>query len=197
MQRECLHWTEDRNGRTMVAGSSFRRHILRPVSIRVTWCFVALGIRANTVTLMMTLVGLAGIVCCIPRALPVTLLGGICFILFDVFDAVDGEIARWNKSSSTKGLYLDQISHVLVEYPSLGVPALHLYAWQRNDLYLMLAATTIVTSVMGRTIREMFFRINAEAVGSGNDNGTATTTTQPRPTRNAIRPVHFRRSAIA
>lgn len=164
MRRVCLQWTEDLNGEPVVAGSWFNRNILRRLSIHVTWMFVALGIRANTATLLMILAGLAGVVLCIPHAIYMTALGGLCYFLFDILDAVDGEIARWNKSSSTRGLYLDQISHVLIENPSLGVPALHYYLWTRDDLYLVLAAIAVVSSVMGRTFREMMFRINAETL---------------------------------
>ena len=164
MRQVCHQWTEDRNGKPIIAGSLFNRCILRRLSIYVTWVFVALGIRAYVATLLMILTGLAGIVLCIPHAIHMTILGGLGYFLFDLLDAVDGEIARWNKSSSTKGLYLDQMSHVLIEYPSLGVPALHYYLWTGDDLFLVLAATTMVSSVMGRTFREMLFRINAEAL---------------------------------
>ena len=164
MQQVCQQWTEDRNGKPVIAGSLFNRFILRRLSIYVTWIFVALGIRAHTATLLMTLAGLAGIVLCIPHAIHMTVLGGLSYMLFDLLDAVDGEIARWNNSSSTKGLYLDQVSHVLIEPPSLGVPALHYYLLTQDDLYLVLAAMAVLSSVMGRTFREMLFRINAEVV---------------------------------
>ena len=175
MQQVCQQWIEGPHGKPIIAGSLYNRYILRRLSIYVTWLFVAFGIRAHTATILMILAGLAGVVLCIPHAIQLTILGGLCYLLFDVLDAVDGEIARWNKSCSTKGLYLDQISHVLIEYPSLGVPALHYYLWTGNDLYLVLAATAVVSGVMGRTFREMLFRINAEtlnqAVASGPTDG--------------------------
>ncbi len=169
MRQVCQQWTDGRNGERIIAGSWFNRCILRRLSIYVTWLFVALGIRAHVATLLMTLAGLAGVVSCIPHAIYMTLLGALCYFLFDLLDAVDGEIARWNRSSTMKGLYLDQISHVLIEYPSLAVPAMHCYLWTRNDLFLVLAAIAVVSAVMGRTFREIMFRINAEVSGQAAD----------------------------
>ena len=78
-------------------------------------------------------------------------------------DAVDGEIARWTGSSTTKGLYLDQISHVFVDYPSRGVAALHLYLWTSDELYIVLGIAAVGSSIMGRAVREIYLRINADA----------------------------------
>jgi len=167
MRERCLHWIEDAQGRRVVAGSAYNRYILRPISVRLTRRFVKVGISANSVTFLMTLAGIVGIVCCVPHSALLTLAGALGFVLFDLLDAVDGEIARWNESSSTKGLYLDQASHLLVEYPSLAIPALHYYGIQHSDEYLVLAAIAVISGVMGRTLREMFFRINAEAGMSG------------------------------
>jgi len=98
--------------------------------------------------------------------------GGIFYFLFDVLDAVDGEIARWNSSSSTKGLYLDQVSHVFVDYPSRAVPALHYCLWKQDEIFAVLAVTALVSSLMGRAFREILLRINAESATQQDRNQT-------------------------
>jgi phosphatidylglycerophosphate synthase len=57
----------------------------------------------------------------------------------EVLDCVDGEVARWTKKSSLKGLYLDLIYHVLCDAPVAAICALHLYVLTRQDKYLILA----------------------------------------------------------
>jgi phosphatidylglycerophosphate synthase len=160
--RPVCQWSENQDGELAPTGSLYNRYILRPISIYVTWLFIAIGIRAHAATVMMTIVGLAGIVCCVPHAMALTLVGGIFYFLFDLLDAVDGEIARWNKTSSTKGLYLDQVSHVFVDYPSRAVPALHYCLWKQDEFYVVLAVAALTSSLMGRAFREIFMRINAE-----------------------------------
>ncbi|MCA9264550.1 MAG: CDP-alcohol phosphatidyltransferase family protein [Planctomycetales bacterium] len=111
----------------------------------------------------MTSLGIAGVVCCVPHIPVLTVCGAASYFLFDLLDAVDGELARWHGESSIRGLYLDQLSHLLVDYLSLGVPALHVYVMSQQPEYAVLAAVTTIASTMGRGLREMMFRINAEA----------------------------------
>jgi phosphatidylglycerophosphate synthase len=162
--RPVCQWSKNADGILGPTGSLYNRYFLRPISIYVTWILVAAGIQAHTATIVMTIVGMAGIVFCMPHTIAFTVVGGICYFLFDVMDAVDGEIARWNESSSTKGLFLDQVSHVFIDYPSRAVPALHYALWKDNELFFVLAAATVISSLMGRAIREILFRINAEVV---------------------------------
>ena len=163
MRNVCQQWTKDSRGRRMLAGSHYNRLLLRPISIYVTWLFVRIGIAAHTATFLMTVAGLMGVVVCLPHSLHLTIVGGVCFFLFDLLDAVDGEIARWNRSSSTRGLYLDQISHVFVEYPSRGVAGLHLYFWTSDSLYLVLGIAAFASSITSRAVREICLRVNAES----------------------------------
>ncbi len=188
IRERCLHWQEDRQGRRVVAGSAYNRLFLRRISVHVTRCFLRLGISANTATVMMIVAGIVGIVCCVPHSIVATIAGAIAFVLFDVFDAVDGEIARWNRSCSTKGLYLDKVGYLLVGYPSLGLPALHYYGMHHSDLYLALAGTAIICGLMGYTLREIFFRINAEAL---REDATAESTERSSKSRSQLRFVNF------
>lgn len=181
IRERCLHWKEDKLGRRIVAGSAYNRLFLRHISVRVTRSFLRTGIRANHATVFMMIAGLAGIAFAIPHWMVATIAAAVAYFLFDLFDAVDGEIARWHGTSSTRGLYLDKVVHLLVGYPSLGVPALHYYGLHQQDLYLVLAGVAITCGLMGYTLREIFFRINAEA-GTGQPNTTASmNSVEPRP----------------
>ncbi len=111
---------------------------------------------------MMICAGLVGVVCSVPHAVWATVVAAIGFVSFDLLDAVDGELARWQGTSSTRGFYLDKLSHLLVEHPSLAIPALHRYALTGEALYLGLGATTAFASLLAMAARETMMRINAE-----------------------------------
>lgn len=163
MRDRCLHWTTDANGRRIVAGSIYNRFILRSISVPVTRCFIQLGIGANTATVLMMFAGIAGIACCVPHLAWVTIAGAIGLALFDLLDAVDGEIARWNETSSTRGLFLEKATHLLVECPSLGIAGVHYHMMVQDSLYLVLAGVAMIAGAISRALRETLFRINAEA----------------------------------
>jgi phosphatidylglycerophosphate synthase len=91
------------------------RLYMRRVSVHVTRLAVRLGIGADAVTVLMLVVGLAGSAAVFVGGLWPTLVavGGIQLYL--LLDCVDGEVARWNRTESARGVYLDRISHYLVE----------------------------------------------------------------------------------
>ena len=162
MRERCWKWIEMPDGRRVLSGSPYSRHIVRPISLRVSRIAIRLGISANAASLMMILAGISGIVFAIPHVVWCTVIAAIAFFLFDLLDSVDGEVARWTGVSSTRGLFLDKVAHLLIEHPSLGMPALHYYAVTGSDRYLMLGAVAIISSVTARAARETFLRINAE-----------------------------------
>ena len=177
MRERCWKWIEEPNGHRVLAGSPYSRRIVRPISIRVSRVAIRLGVSANSASLLMILAGVAGIIFAVPHVVWCTVLAGIAFFLFDLLDSVDGEVARWTGVSSTRGLFLDKIAHLLIEHPSLGMPALHYYAVTGSDRYLILGAVAIISSVTARAARETFLRINAETgvrVGSESAEHAAT-----------------------
>ena len=85
----------------------FDRNFTRRLSMYFTRPFLMMGLSANQVTAISLLVGLAaGVLMVFPD--PVLWLIGIpLFYLYFVLDCVDGEIARYRKTSSLVGSYLD------------------------------------------------------------------------------------------
>lgn len=163
LRQRCLQWDVNANGERTVSGSIYNRRFLRPISIRLTFVCVRWGISADTATWLMTFAGIVGVAGCVPHGILWTFVGAIGLFLFDLLDAVDGEIARWHGTSSTRGLFLDQMSHMLVGFPSLGIAALHAHVITQQTLYLYLALAAMVSGATGRALRESFQRINAEA----------------------------------
>ena len=136
MREVCQTKRMDRRGKMVFTGFWVNRLITRRFSIYFTWFFVKLGVSANQVTALMLFFGIAGIALCIPHVLWTTILGGLFLILLQTLDCVDGEVARWTKTSSVKGVYLDLISHLFCNTLAKPMVAFHLYLWQGDRIYL-------------------------------------------------------------
>lgn len=88
---------------------------MRGVSIYVTRAALSLGLSADGVTLLMLAVGLAGSALLFVGGVwpAIGAFAGVQAYL--LLDCVDGEVARWNSTESPRGVYLDRVSHYLVE----------------------------------------------------------------------------------
>jgi phosphatidylglycerophosphate synthase len=91
------------------------RLYMRRISLHVTRLLVATPLSANAVTFLMIPVGLlAGFVLSLPglvAALGAALLSQVWLLL----DCCDGEVARWRRTFSPRGPYLDALGHYTIE----------------------------------------------------------------------------------
>lgn len=87
------------------------RTFVRSTSIYFTKLFLKLGISANQITLIYLLIGIGTGILLIHADVRYWFIGSILIYLSAVFDCVDGEVARYNKSSSSFGQFLDDISY--------------------------------------------------------------------------------------
>jgi hypothetical protein len=89
-----------------------RRH--RFISIYATWMLVQTGATADQVTIASIALGLVG---ALALALPGTAAGlaGVLFLYLSFLcDQVDGEVARYRRACSLRGVYLDELRHLLI-----------------------------------------------------------------------------------
>lgn len=102
------------------------RLYMRRLSPHITRIFLAAGLSANAVTALMLPVGLlAALAVSFPGVLPA--LAAVLLIQLQLLlDCCDGEVARWRRTFSPKGIYLDQLGHYVTEAAlaaALGVRA--------------------------------------------------------------------------
>jgi len=92
----------------------YARKVTRKISVYVTWLFLHTNISANQVTLLQNLTGFLGflLLCCPGRF--AALLGMLLIQLGYVLDCVDGEIARYRKTPSVNGIFMDIFNHVTI-----------------------------------------------------------------------------------
>ena len=139
MQVVCQPQKPNAKGDVVLVGDWFSTLLVRHFSMYITWLFVRIGITANTTTFFTILCGLAGVALCMPHIFWLNVIGASLLILEMVLDCVDGEIARWTKKSSLKGLYLDLVSHLLCNALLATICGLHLYLLNGQIRYLILA----------------------------------------------------------
>ncbi len=89
-------------------------YFIRPFSIYFTFLALRLGLSANLITVLQTMVGLVGAACLAFREDAIVVSGLFLLQLGFVLDNVDGEVARIRNQASLTGKYLDTIGHEFV-----------------------------------------------------------------------------------
>src|SRR3989344_9425081 len=86
----------------------------RGPSIYITWLLLRTPIIPNAVTLLSILSGVGGAYLLLYPNWKVKLVALFLFYLNLLLDRVDGEIARYKKQFSLKGIYLDELNHYII-----------------------------------------------------------------------------------
>lgn len=92
----------------------WRDKFVRGVSIYLTRLFLFTSISANGVTWIMLLTGVISAFFYMRGEYVYSLIGLLLHHLYFILDAVDGEVARYRKATSDRGVYLDLMSHIIV-----------------------------------------------------------------------------------
>ncbi len=95
-------------------GNWLARRIARPSAVYGTWLAVRLGLSAHQVTLLAVVATIVSSVA-IGTGTRVGFVIGVALAhVFFWLDHVDGQVARWRRSASLEGVYLDYLMHHLV-----------------------------------------------------------------------------------
>lgn len=152
-RRSAEHWTGDL--------------YMRAISPYLTRLLVRAGLSANAVTALMIVSGAASGFALLIPGLWGALLAVILTQLQMLWDASDGEVARWRGTSSPLGVFLDRVGHYLTEslIPiGLGVRA----AGGLDDLsdgygWTTLGALLAVVIVLNKSLNDMVHVARAHA----------------------------------
>lgn len=91
------------------------RLLLRRISLPVTRELLRTPVTANQLTGLMIVVGLLAAAAAALAGLAWAVLAFVLVQLYFLLDLCDGEVARWRRSTSITGVYLDRVGHYLVE----------------------------------------------------------------------------------
>jgi hypothetical protein len=167
MRQVCQTKIPNKNGKMVYADHWWARYVTRHYSIYMTWFFVKLGISANTVTFLMIFSGLVGIALCIPHLLWMNVVGLILLYLFEALDCSDGEVARWTKKSSMRGVFLDMIAHVICNHPIKAILGLNLYFLTQNVAYAFIAFITYAASISAHSLYKCRCQLDLDTLKKG------------------------------
>ena len=115
---------------------------LRRLSVYVTRAALHLGISANVTTGLMIVVGL-GAAALFSVSGWWALFGVLGIQLYLLLACSDGEIARWNRTESAVGVYLDRLGHYVVEAAIPIAVGLRLSGWAFNGWLVLGMAAAI------------------------------------------------------
>ena len=84
--------------------------VMRRISFLPTWICLKLGVSANQATIISIIIGLTGCMFLAIGGYKNNIIGALLVIGWSLFDCVDGNLARVNKSESKFGWLLDSIT---------------------------------------------------------------------------------------
>jgi phosphatidylglycerophosphate synthase len=91
------------------------RLYMRRVSAHVTRRVLGLPVTPNGWTVLMIVVGVAGAAILAVPGLWTAIAAAAAIQVYLLLDCVDGEVARWRRTTSAAGVYLDRLGHYTVE----------------------------------------------------------------------------------
>lgn len=139
---------------------------MRDVSVYITWALLHTPITANQVTAIGIAFGLFGVLS-LAMPSPLTgIAGGALLWMYILLDKVDGEVARYRKTVSLRGIFLDEIGHLVIQ-PLLFVGlSVHVYATTARLEALLLGTIPALQTGWARVLVNLPYRIYAKKVVS-------------------------------
>lgn len=116
----------------------YARNYARRVSIYLTRVLLYSRITANQVTISGIAMGISGSLLFLKAGYWINIIGAIFLHVWHLLDHCDGEIARYRKSSSGKGIFFDILSHNFVIFSIFLCISFRLYFSTQNILVFTL-----------------------------------------------------------
>ncbi|MFW9990223.1 MAG: CDP-alcohol phosphatidyltransferase family protein [Candidatus Odinarchaeota archaeon] len=121
----------------------------------ITWLLVKTSITANFITIAGFLIGLVGLFFIGIGNKIFIIIGFILLYIYYVSDEVDGELARYKKQTSLRGIYYDEIGHLFFQgwfFFSFGYS---IYRINFEFFYIILAFIATFFLIGIRTVRKI------------------------------------------
>jgi hypothetical protein len=141
------------------ATQSARYTRMRDVSVYVTWVLLHTPITANQVTAIGIAFGLLGVILVAMPSPSIGIAGCILLWIHILLDKVDGEVARYRKTVSLRGIFLDEIGHLVVQPLLFVALAVHVYGATGRIEALLLGYIPALQTGWARVLANLPFRI--------------------------------------
>lgn len=124
--------------REMKKEKSWWHALPRFISIYITWILVKTSISANFITVFSIIIGLTGLILIGLSKSLLIIIGFMFLYLYFILDEVDGEVARYKKSTSVQGVFYDEVGHLLIHTGLFFIFGFSIYNITSDDLFLIL-----------------------------------------------------------
>ena len=108
------------------------------ISRYITWILVKTRVTANFITITGLLIGLIGLFLIAFCSKIFIIVGFILLYIYYVSDEIDGEVARYKKQTSLRGIYYDQVSHLIFLWCFFSSFGYNIYRSNSEFLYIIL-----------------------------------------------------------
>lgn len=148
-RRGAEHWTADL--------------YLRRVSPYLSRALVRTSVSADAVTVAMIVVGVGAGAALLLPGLAGALLAVLATQVQMLLDCVDGEVARWRRRTSARGVFLDRIGHYTSELAIAGALGVRAGQGTGDVVMLVLGAALAALVVLNRAVNDMVHASRAVA----------------------------------
>jgi len=144
--------------------------LTRPLSFPTAWICIKMGLSATAVTYISLLFILLGgaLLCTANYALQIA--GTVAFTVWLILDCADGNIARYKKSFSAYGEFVDALGGYLMNgviFPVMAVATLHYNRFSLPELWIISAG---FLSALLNLLSRLLYQKKLNLMGSGNKN---------------------------
>lgn len=120
----------------------YAKAIIRRISIYITWVLLQLKVTANMATFTQGFLGFAGSILLALGGEKWAIIALLIIQIGYIFDCVDGEIARYTKTTNVNGVFFDSLIHAIV-IPTMFA-GLTLYSYfLTNQAWLLLTGVIL------------------------------------------------------
>lgn len=146
--------------------SLWARFFIRPLSYFFTWIAVKLGVSATSVSVFSIFISVLGCLLLIFNDSLSRLIGVVLIEFWLVLDCVDGNVARYTKTTSLKGEFFDAISGYFIYsfvFISIGVSAYYRTSFISDDykyILIVLGSIASVSNILYRLIHQKFLNVS-------------------------------------
>jgi len=147
-----------RKNKNFLLASGYLFH--RNISIYMTKFILSVfpNTRANTVSFLMIIIGISGGLLLLTENLSIQFSGIALVYLSFLLDKVDGEIARYKKDFSLRGMYLDELYHIFIPATLyIGLFSAKLEDGTMQSLFLLLLVFFSVVNRYNRKAQLILF----------------------------------------
>lgn len=151
----------------------FAFYIGRPISYVLTIPFLSLGVSPNTVSFLSLIPSVLGVICLgYSNEYEWQIIGGLCFLLWNFMDGIDGNIARYTEKTSKLGVVWDATSGYFAMTLTFCAMGLAAYNGTGNTLFKDAGFFTAIFCLLARLIMHKKMLMFSESSSELNDKGS-------------------------